>query len=125
MSEQVLTREQQGVVFTNAKPSHLRGFVSFTLFARTTVFGLSVSSCSLRSSSRFTHCRRCVVESGTPDPRIYHLDQVPPVCTLLLRKKVTAWGLLAAIMHAREARQAFVQAGGLEDLEKILVRVRG
>lgn len=27
-------------------------------------------------------------------------------------------------MHAREARQAFVQAGGLEDLERVLVRVR-
>lgn len=41
----------------------------------------------------------------------------------MLGEKVTAWGVLAAVMHAREAREAFVQAGGLEDLEDMLVRV--
>lgn len=48
----------------------------------------------------------------------------PHAHALLLREKVTAWGVLAAIMHAREARQAFVRSSGLEDLERMLVRVR-
>jgi len=36
---------------------------------------------------------------------------------------MTAWSLLAAVMCIREARQAFVEAGGLRDLEGVLVRV--
>eukprot|EP00904_Undaria_pinnatifida_P005563 jgi/Undpi1/2136/HiC_scaffold_12.g05522.m1 len=36
--------------------------------------------------------------------------------------EVTAWGVLAPITRAREARQLFVGAGGLGDIERVLVR---
>lgn len=50
--------------------------------------------------------------------------RTPPAYTMILWEEVTAWNLLAAIMHAREARRAFVRAGSLEDLEGMLLRVR-
>lgn len=40
------------------------------------------------------------------------------------RRQVTAWGVLASITRAREARRLFVGAGGLGDMEGVLVRVR-
>lgn len=39
-------------------------------------------------------------------------------------RQVTAWGLLASITRVGEARQFFVEAGGLGDMEGVLVRVR-
>ena len=39
-------------------------------------------------------------------------------------RQVTAWGLLASITRVREARQLFTEAGGLGDMEGVLVRVR-